>query len=252
MAKRRDKSEMDIKSAVDEPAQAALDLVLKAEIEHVDPKQLRALLWKIDLRLLPLLCITYALQSIDKTTLEFLGYIAWEFPTIMILQRLPINYFISITVIQLMILIFLSVCHLLTLQVIIWGVVLMCRASVANFSALAAARTFLGVFEASINPGTMLLFSMYVRQVWCSIFYKLTKGLIRYYSREEQPLRMGIWIGSAGLGYMISGVASFGIGHIQISLDSWRWIFIIWGAITTVWGTFLFISYPGRRLMHGF
>lgn len=119
----KDKSDLDAKSATNEPAQAALDLVHVAETEHVDPAQSRALLWKIDLRLMPLLCITYALQSIDKTTLGYaavfnlqtnlglkgdeyswlgaifyLGYLAWEFPTNMMLQRLPINYFMSFTV----------------------------------------------------------------------------------------------------------------------------------------------------------
>jgi MFS transporter, ACS family, allantoate permease len=63
----------------------------------------------------------------------------------------------------------------------------MCHAGAFNFSGMATVRTFLGVFEASINPGTMLLFS-------------------QYYSRKEQPLRMGIWIGSAGLGYVIAGI----------------------------------------------
>lgn len=109
---------------------------------------------------------------------------------------------------------------------IIWGIVLLCQAGVDNFAGIAAARTFLGVFEASINPGTMLLFAM-------------------YYTREEQPLRMGIWIGSAGLGYVIAGIASFGIGHIQSSLASWRLIFLIWGAITTAWGVVLALLLPG-------
>lgn len=102
----------------------------------------------------------------------------------------------------------------------------MCHAAIQDFGGLAAVRTFLGVFEASINPGTMLLFSM-------------------YYSRKEQPLRMGIWIGSAGLGYVIAGIASFGIGHIQSSLASWRLLFLIWGAITTAWGVVLFFTLPG-------
>lgn len=70
----------------------------------------------------------------------------------------------------------------------------------------------------------------------------------RYYSREEQPLRMGIWIGSAGLGYVISGITSFGIGHIHTSLDSWRWIFLIWGAVTTAWGIVLVVFLPGSPL----
>ena len=149
----------------------------------------RSLLWKIDLRLMPLVCITYMLQSIDKTTLGYaavfglktdadltgpeyswvsaifyLGYLFWEYPTSFMLQKLPIAKFMSGTV-------------------IIWGIVLMCHAAAHDFAGLAAARTFLGAFEASINPGTMLLFSM-------------------WYTRSEQPLRMGIWVGSAGLGYV--------------------------------------------------
>jgi MFS family permease len=105
----------------------------------------------------------------------------------------------------------------------------MCHGAADNFAGEVAARFFLGVFEASINPGTMLLFSM-------------------YYERHEQPLRMGIWIGSAGLGYVIAGIASFGIGHIQSSIASWRLLFIIWGSITTAWGIVLLFFLPGSPL----
>jgi MFS transporter, ACS family, allantoate permease len=59
---------------------------------------------------------------------------------------------------------------------------------------------------------------------------------------------MGIWIGSAGLGYVISGISSFGIGHIQSRLDSWRLIFLIWGAITFAWGLLLAFLLPGSPL----
>lgn len=59
---------------------------------------------------------------------------------------------------------------------------------------------------------------------------------------------MGIWIGSAGLGYVISGIASFGIGHIHASLENWKLIFLIWGAITTAWGLVLVFFLPGSPL----
>ncbi|QDS73757.1 hypothetical protein FKW77_005089 [Venturia effusa] len=49
-----------------------------------------------------------------------------------------------------------------------------------------------------------------------------------WYTRQEQPFRMGIWVGSAGLGYVLAGIASFGIGHISGSLSSWRYMFLIW------------------------
>lgn len=130
---------------------------------------------------------------------------------------------------------------------IIWGIVLLCHASAQNFTEIAAARTFLGVFEASINPGTMLLFAMYAVSIQSAAMIYLTKGR-RYYTREEQPLRMGVWIGSAGLGYVIAGIASFGIGHIQSSLASWRLIFLIWGSITTAWGLIVAFLLPGSPL----
>ena len=105
----------------------------------------------------------------------------------------------------------------------------MAHGAVHSFPALVAVRTLLGALEAAINPGTMLLFSM-------------------YYMRSEQPLRMGIWIGSAGVGYIIAGIASFGIGHIQASLSSWRVLFIIWGSITVAWGVILLFCLPGAPM----
>ena len=57
-----------------------------------------------------------------------------------------------------------------------------------------------------------------------------------------------MWLGSAGIGYIIAGIASFGIGHIQSYLASWRLIFLIWGAITTAWGCVTFMFLPGSPL----
>lgn len=121
----------------------------------------------------------------------------------------------------------------IVLQVVAWGTVLICHAAVQNFASLAAVRILLGAFEAAINPGTMLLFSM-------------------YYTRSEQPLRMGIWIGSAGVGYIIAGITSFGIGHISTGLSSWRLLFIIWGSITFAWGVFLWFALPGAPMQAKF
>jgi ACS family allantoate permease-like MFS transporter len=110
-------------------------------------------------------------------------------------------------------------------KIIIWGVVLICHAAAHDFPGLAAARFFLGVFEASIQPVTMVIFTM-------------------WYRRIEQPLRIGIWIGCAGIGYIIAGIASFGIGHIDAALPSWRYTFIIWGSITIAWGVVVLLLLP--------
>ncbi|TQN71859.1 putative transporter [Colletotrichum shisoi] len=121
------------------PAQA-LDLLDTSEGEVIDPQESSALLRRLDLRLMPLLCITYALQSIDRTTLSYaavfgiredtglsgpefswagallyVGYLFWEFPTSVLLQKLPINHSMSVTV-------------------VLWGAVLMCHAASRSFA----------------------------------------------------------------------------------------------------------------------
>jgi MFS transporter, ACS family, allantoate permease len=88
------------------------------------PEESKALLRKIDLYLLPLLCVVYCLQFLDKTTLTFaslmgieadahlgknqfqwlgtifyFGYLVWEYPTNVLLQRLPLAKYSGINVI---------------------------------------------------------------------------------------------------------------------------------------------------------
>lgn len=241
-AKHEDRASMSAKHP-DDPAFddtcRSLRILHAEEGDEVDAEARKRLVRKLDLRLLPILCITYALQSIDRTTLSYaavfgirqdlglssaefswagallyVGYLFWEFPTNLMLQKLPIHRFMASTV-------------------LLWGVALMCHGAVANFSGLAAVRAFLGAFEASINPGTMLLFSM-------------------YYERGEQPLRMGIWVGSAGVGYVVAGIVTFGIGHVQGSLESWRLLFLFWGAVTVAWGVVVMVFLPGSPLTTGF
>lgn len=65
-----------------------------------------------------------------------------------------------------------------------------------------------------------------------------------WYKRIEQPLRIGIWIGCAGIGYIIAGIASFGIGHIDAALPSWRYTFIIWGSFTIAGGVVVLLLLP--------
>ncbi|RDW68322.1 putative allantoate permease-1 [Coleophoma crateriformis] len=217
-------------------SKGALDASSKSDIEttHGIVNEIRIpdnLRWKIDRRLIPLLCFTYMLQSVDKSTLGYaavfdlqkdahlvgteyswlgaifyLGYLFWEYPTNLLLQRFPVAKFMSGTV-------------------ILWGLILMCHAACHDFASLAAVRIFLGTMEASINPGSMIIFTM-------------------WYKRSEQPLRMGIWIGSAGISYILGGAINYGVGNIQGSLSSWRIMFLLFGGITALWGVVLAFFLP--------
>ena len=72
------------------------------------------------------------------------GYLAWEYPTNRLLQRLPLAKYSSFCIIM-------------------WGLVLCCMAGVKNFSGAVAVRFFLGVFEAAVTPGFALFTSQVCR-----------------------------------------------------------------------------------------
>lgn len=94
-----------------------------SDFTEIDKAQDTKVRRKVDWRILPVISITYALQGIDKTTLGYaavyglredlglhgtqyswasaifyLGYLTWEFPANLLLQRLQINHYMSSTV----------------------------------------------------------------------------------------------------------------------------------------------------------
>lgn len=68
------------------------------------------------------------------------GYLAWEYPTNRLLQRLPLGKYSAACILM-------------------WGLILSCFAAVKSFSGAVAIRFFLGVFEAAVTPGFALLTS---------------------------------------------------------------------------------------------
>lgn len=60
-----------IDDTLDASTAQAIALYHEVDQREVNPEAERALRWKIDLRLMPLLCLTYALQSIDKNTISY-------------------------------------------------------------------------------------------------------------------------------------------------------------------------------------
>jgi hypothetical protein len=80
-----------------------------------------------------------------KQRSDDIGYLAWEYPTAQLLQRLPLGKYSAICI-------------------ILWGLVLSCFAAVNNFSGAVAIRFMLGLCEAAVTPGFALLTSQVCRQ----------------------------------------------------------------------------------------
>jgi MFS family permease len=83
----------------------------------------------------------------------------------------------------------------------LWGAILTLTTLAHNFAGLMALRFVLGGAEACIGPAWMLLTSM-------------------FWTREEQPLRIPLWLGCNGLSSMVGAGLSWGLRHTQMPNSS--------------------------------
>ncbi|KAF5970064.1 allantoate permease [Fusarium bulbicola] len=108
--------------------------------------------------------------------------------------------------------------------VMAWGSVLLLTAAGKNFGSLATCRFFLGIFEAPITTCFMMIVSM-------------------WYTREQQPFRAGIFYCCNGVGAMLGGILTYGIGQIK-NFPVWKAVFMTCGGMTVVWGFVLLFFLP--------
>lgn len=67
------------------------------------------------------------------------------------------------------------------------------------------------------------------------------------YTRQEQPFRAGIFYCCNGVGSMIGGILTYGIGQVP-SFPVWKAIFLLCGGLTVIWGTLIFTFLPDSIL----
>lgn len=65
-----------------------------------------------------------------------------------------------------------------------------------------------------------------------------------WYTRRQQPVRMGLWYTANGLGIALGGLLGFGIGNIRGHLPSWKYEFLIIGSLCFLWGIVMMVFLP--------
>lgn len=110
-------------------------------------------------------------------------------------------------------------------NIFMWGFFLILQSACNSFKTLAVLRALAGAAEACSDPAFMLITSM-------------------WYTRRQQPVRIGIWYLANGFGIALGGLLGYGIGHIRGSLPSWKYEFIIIGSLCCTWGIIMFIFLP--------
>ena len=94
-----------------------------------------------------------------------------------------------------------------------------------NFAGIAVNRFMLGLTEATINPGFVLMTGM-------------------FYTSAEQPLRLEVWYSTNGLATMFGSLIGFATGHITSGLQKWMYVFLIFGTLSIVIGIISFFVLP--------
>ncbi|KAE9364998.1 allantoate permease [Stipitochalara longipes BDJ] len=195
------------------------------DARDLDPDEERRVRRKIDLHILPLLCVSYMLQYLDKTSTSFasvfglqaetglvgqdyawLSYLIAQYPAGYLLQRLPTGKFIGSSA-------------------IVWGILMLVTPACRNFAGIAVVRFLLGMSEAVINPGFVLIMSM-------------------FYKKDEQPLRLLTYYSFNGWAGVFGGLLGYAMGHIASGLPRWMYVFLIFGSISIVWGVVFIILMP--------
>ncbi|KAH9900158.1 MFS general substrate transporter [Xylariomycetidae sp. FL2044] len=229
------------KHVEDNDPDEALKLVAAHEGESLvlSADEAKRLLRKIDRNMMPLLCIVYGLNYLDKTTLSYasvmglqkdihisgsqyswvasmfyFGYLFWEWPTNRLLQRLPLAKYSAF-------------------NIILWGLVLCCLAAVKNFAGAMTVRFFLGAFEAAVSPG----FALFTSQ---------------WYTVREQGSRVCYWFSFNGWGQIVGGCVAYGIAvgteRHPLRIEGWQLVFLVTGFFTVLMGLSFLYFMPDNQL----
>ncbi|EXK46390.1 hypothetical protein FOMG_00112 [Fusarium oxysporum f. sp. melonis 26406] len=227
------------KSHADLPTDPAAAFLREYEHQWSDyePSEAKRVLRRIDFRLMPLIIGTITIAAVDKILISnaalygmtvdthlvgqqyswvgsifYFGWLIAEYPANLILQKMPVGKTVGVAVIG-------------------WGAIVMCLGATQNAAGLMVLRFIMGALEAPLFPAVTILNTM-------------------WYKKSEQPVRMAITF--TAFSSLVTGIVSYGIGHVETGIASWRLLFLVVGGFTLIWGAILTIWLPDSPLGDNF
>ena len=200
----------------------------------IDEKAERALVWRFDLRILPVLAIMYLFNSLDKSNLgnaktagleKTLGLKNHDYNVILSIFFIP--YVLTAP--------FLGIAgkkygpnRVLPIMMFCFGCFTVLVTAVKNFNGLLAIRWFLGMAESAFFPLVIYYQTTFVSLPLWPIVNSDT--LPRFYRRGELARRLALFYAAQAIASAFSGLLAFGVFQIKTgSLADWRYLFIIEG-----------------------
>ncbi|KAF8574831.1 MFS general substrate transporter [Ramaria rubella] len=198
----------------------------------------RALVWKLDMRLMPMVTLIFIMNYIDRTAVtaarlkgmeKDLGLSDLQYDTVVAIlyvsycpMQIPSNLMLNWVTRPS---IYIGTC------VVLWGLTSALTGITQNYAGIMTCRVFIGLPEAAFYPGAIYLLS-------------------RWYTRKQLAFRSailycGLLISNAFGSLIAAGILGNMDGKRGIA--AWRWLFFIEGAITILVGfmtMFVLPDYP--------
>ncbi|RBR06745.1 hypothetical protein FVER53590_12597 [Fusarium verticillioides] len=215
------------------------DVDMHGTVDTLSVEEEKKLVRKIDMRLMPLLIVSYGLQYLDKTSLAYsailglredlqlvgqqfswassifyIGYLVASYPISLGFVKFPLGKYLSVLM-------------------FIWGVILTLHAVAHNYASLMVLRFFLGVFESAISPGFSLITGM-------------------WYTPHEHVSRHSFWFAGNASASMVGAMIAYGILSYHGPIEQWKMLFLIFGLITIAWSILTFFFLPDSPATAGF
>ncbi|KAH8885353.1 MFS general substrate transporter [Thozetella sp. PMI_491] len=192
----------------------------------------KAVLRRIDFRVLPLLLGAYFFQQLDKSSLSYVSIFgladdahlvgtqySW-LGSILYLAQLVMQPLAAFILVK------LPNGKVIGSAVLLWGSALAIMSSCTNFSSLLGLRFVLGSFEAMIAPSCVA-----VTQMW--------------WRRGEQTMRTSYWNAMNGITSIVGSLFTYGLGRIESQvLHKYQIIFLFCGLLTVVYAIVVLILMP--------
>ncbi|KAI1420172.1 major facilitator superfamily domain-containing protein [Xylaria sp. FL1777] len=210
---------------------AAKFIAEHGEIEF-DYEDERAVLKRVDRRILPLLLGAYFFQQLDKSSLSYVSIFGIIEDAHLTSQQYSwlssILYFgqLAFQPLAAFLLVRLPTGKVIGTAIVLWGMTQALLAACTDFKSLIALRFLLGAFESLIAPSCIA-----ITQMW--------------WRRSEQTLRTSYWNAMNGVTQIVGSLVTYGLGHI-ISRNIYRYqvIFIFCGVSTFLYGITFLILMP--------
>ncbi|RDW67254.1 putative MFS transporter [Aspergillus mulundensis] len=196
------------------------------------PEEEKAVLRRIDLRVLPLLLGAYFFQQLDKSSLSYVSIFGLVEDAKLVGQQYSwlgsILYLAQLVMQPLaaLVLVKLPTGKVIAAAIFLWGSSLTIMAACTDFPSLLGLRFCLGAFESMIAPSCIA-----VTQMW--------------WRRGEQTWRAALWNAMNGVTAIVGSLFTYGLGHIHSdTLFSYQIIFILCGLLTVAYSFVVLIFMP--------